>query len=94
MTNLYDVIINFLDKKQFSGIENRISKIDFDLVVDDIKITNNFFYISFNNDKITEDRFVDVLDDLLMFYCIPRTEIAKALENFNKTQKFKYITDL
>ena len=94
MANIYDIILNLIDRNQVDGIENRICKINFDIPVCDINVTNNFFYISFNNDKITEDQFVDILDDMLIFYCIPRTIISKALENFNKTQKLKYLTDL
>ena len=94
MKNLYDIICSLLDNKQAAGLENRITKIDLKFDIDDIKITNNFFYINFNGDQITEDKLVDVLDDLLIFYCIPRTEIAKKVELFNKTQQLRHITDL
>jgi len=94
MKNLYDIICGLLDKNQLSGIGNRITKIDLNYNVEDIKITNNFFYINFNKDKITEDKLVDVLEDLLVFYCIPRTEIAKKLELYKKTNQLRHILDL
>ena len=42
MKNLYDIICGLLDKNQLSGIGNRITKVDLNYNVEDIKITNNF----------------------------------------------------
>ena len=47
MANIYDIILNLIDRNQVDGIENRICKINFDIPVCDINVTNNFFYISF-----------------------------------------------
>ena len=89
MDNLYNIVCDLLQNVQFKGIENRITRTNFHVEVKDIKIMNNFFYINFNGDKITEDKLVDVLDDLLVFYCIPRTEIVKVLDLYSKTGQLR-----
>ena len=94
MDNLYNIVCDLLQNVQFKGIENRITRTNFHVEVKDIKIMNNFFYINFNGDKITEDKLVDVLDDLLVFYCIPRTEIVKVLDLYSKTGQLRDLLNL
>lgn len=94
MRNLYDIVYGLLNNKQFEGLENRITKVEFEVVVHEIEISNNFFYINFSGDTITEDKFVNVLEDLLIFYCIPRTELSKAIDLYNKTGILRHITNL
>lgn len=79
----------------YSGIEHRICEITTQIeAMPNVTVSGRFFYLTFRNEKITEEEFAQFAYEKIIRYCIPKKKYAEAVELFKRTNEERYITRL
>lgn len=87
--------LNLINKDIYSGIESRVLKLEHTIDgCPPIILQGNFYYLPFKNRQPTIDEFISVLYDKITYYCIPRTVILSAIEEFTRTKDVRHINKL
>ena len=86
-------VSNITKAGSYIGIQNRICELNYP-VTSDINLKGRFFYLSFKNQKPSEEEFAKFIYDKIINYCIPIKKRKYNETKYYETGEYRYINDM
>jgi len=92
--NLAGLLEDLLEQNKHTGFAARLKKLDYEAKAEGLNFTGRFYYLPFKSGEVTIDEFIQYLRNKLVYFCIPRTVRARAINKMDTTGELEHIGKL